>query len=179
MMEGDYRTAQATVEFIVPADCSLLGQIWIGRRLHMIEENPEQHPWMYRAIVRKSDNAMIGYTSFHHKAPDPDLVEYSDLAAAELGYTIELAYRRQGYAKESAIAMMQWAYRLHGLETFFLSIGHENIPSLTMAESLNFIKISERMDELDGLEFVFKATIEDIPNRMIPLRQSVNPPAAA
>ncbi len=101
--------AQREVDYSVPQDCSLFHHRQINHRLKMIEADPLQHPWMYRAIVRKDDNRMIGFISFHKKAPDPNLSEYCE-NGAELGYTIEPDYRRQGYAKESAIAMMEWAY---------------------------------------------------------------------
>jgi [ribosomal protein S5]-alanine N-acetyltransferase len=159
LLAGDHPAAQATVGFTLPEDSSLLHRPWIVRRLRLIAEDPTQHPWMYRAIVQKSDNTMAGYISFHHKAPDPDLVIYSETAAVELGYTIEPAYRRRGYAKESALAMMQWAHTQHDVASFLLSISPENIASLRLAESMHFTKIAERMDDKDGLEFVFKATI--------------------
>ena len=80
----------------------------------------------------------------------------------ELGYTIEPDYRRNGYAKESAIAMMEWAWREHRVRTFFLSIGPENVPSMRMAESMNFRKVGERQDDIDGLEYTMTAEIEEI-----------------
>lgn len=155
MISGDLQEARNYSGFDIPQDCSLSGMNWVGRRLKMIVEDPEEHPWMYRAIIRKSDNLMIGHISFHHKAPDPDLVEYSPFAA-ELGYTIDPDFRRQGYAKESAEAMIMWAHRGYNLKTFILSISPENIPSLKIAESLHFKKVAERMDEEDGLEYVFR-----------------------
>jgi len=161
MIRGGRGAAQAFADFVIPSDRSLPKNIWVKRRLEMIEADPEQHPWMYRAIVRKHDNRMVGHISFHHKAPDPDLVEFSELAA-ELGYTVEAEYRRNGYARESAVAMMHWAYREHGVRTFILSISPTNLPSLKMAESMNFKRIGERMDEIDGLEYAMRADIEDI-----------------
>jgi len=126
----------------------------------MIAADAAQHPWMDRAIVRKDDNLMVGYIGFHHKAPDPDLLQYS-ACAVELGYGIDPAFRRRGYARESALAMMAWANR-QGVPTFFLSIGPHNIPSLRMAESMGFRKIGERMDEVDGLEHVYVAGMSDL-----------------
>ena len=64
-----FAAAQKIGGFAVPQVCSLSETIWAKRRLRMIEEDPEQHPWMYRAIVRNQDNRMVGYISFHHKAP--------------------------------------------------------------------------------------------------------------
>ncbi len=152
-LNGGYLQAGIAGGFKVTSDCPLLGHSSIQRRLDMIERDSEQHPWMYRAIVRKDDNIMVGHISFHHKAPDPDLMEYSD-NAVELGYAIELSYRRNGYAKESALGMMEWAVS-RKVYTFVLSISPENIPSTRMAKSMGFKKISERTDETDGLEYVY------------------------
>ena len=160
MRDGNIGGAEAAGGFVIAPDCSLSGKVWVEHRLKMIEEDPGQRPWMYRAIVRKSDNVMVGYISFHHKVPDPDLLGYSN-RGIELGYTIEPQYRRLGYAKESALAMMEWAYR-HQVEDFFLSISPDNIPSLKLAESMGFRKIDERMDEIDGIEYLFRAAIDDI-----------------
>lgn len=159
-LAGDREKAELEGGFAIAEDCSLMKKSWVGHRLKMIEEDPKQHPWLYRAIVRKSDNAMIGYINFHHKAPDPDLLEYSD-NAAELGYTIEPAYRKNGYAKESAVAMMNWANG-QKVETFVLSVSPSNIASLSLAKSMGFKNVSERMDEIDGLEFVFTADIDAV-----------------
>jgi len=155
LIAGDCAGAEAAGGFKIPADCSLLGKKWVAHRLGLIEADPLQHPWMYRAMVRKTDNLMVGFISFHHKAPDPDLAEFSPFAA-ELGYTVESDFRRQGFAKESVKAMMDWAEREHGVETFILSISPTNTPSLALAESLRFIKVGERMDEEDGLEYTFR-----------------------
>ena len=159
MLEGDHVMAGALGGFSVTPDCPLLGHSSIQRRLGMIERDPEQQPWMYRAIVRRDDNLMVGHISFHHKAPDPDLFEYSD-HAAELGYAIVAGQRRNGYARESVLAMMEWA-REQKVETFCLSISPHNMPSLKLAESMGFRKVAERIDETDGLEYVYIADKAD------------------
>jgi [ribosomal protein S5]-alanine N-acetyltransferase len=163
MLDGEPEKAGASGGFGVPPDCALLGSPRIQRRLDMMEKDPEQHPWMYRAIVLKRNNAMVGYISFHHKGPDPDLLGYSS-RAAELGYAIDAAHRRQGYARESALAMMEWAGG-QGIGTFCLSISPRNLPALRLAESMGFRKVSERMDETDGLELVYLADIAEIRRR--------------
>lgn len=161
LIAKEFERAEQTGGFAVPPDCSLPAKIWAKKRLGMIEEDPEQHPWMFRAIVRNQDNKMVGYISFHHKAPDPDLSEYSDFAV-ELGYTIGPSYRRIGYAKESAIAMMEWAYREHRVRTFILTISPDNVPSVRMADSMNFKKVGEWQDPIDGLEYIMRAEIDEI-----------------
>jgi len=153
LVVGDYQQAQVVGGFVVSQDCALLKDEWVGRRLSMIEADAEQHPWMYRAIVRKSDNIMVGHICFHLKAPDPFFREYSRYGA-ELGYTIEALYRQQGYATESALAMMDWA-RKRNVEDFFLTISPQNIPSIKLAESMQYRKIGELMDETDGIEYLY------------------------
>jgi ribosomal-protein-alanine N-acetyltransferase len=161
LSEDDLDAAGSSVDFAFARPCSLAGNPFISRRLDLIESDPSQHAWMYRAVVRKSDRQMLGHISFHHKAPDPDLRVYSE-QAAELGYAIEPEYRRQGYAKESAIAMMEWAGREHGVRDFILSISPDNAPSLALARSMGFDVVGEQMDDIDGLEYVMKATLESV-----------------
>lgn len=153
MRIGDFAKAEQIAGFRVLPTCSLLKHSSIERRLELIKKDATQQPWMYRAIVQKADNTMVGHISFHHKAPDPDCLEYSN-NAAELGYTIEASYRRKGYATQSIKAMLGWATKL-GVHDFILSISPSNLPSVALAESLGFKKIAERMDEVDGLEFVY------------------------
>ncbi len=116
---------------------------------------------MYRAILRRSDGELLGHFSFHHKAPDPDLSRHG-VVGAELAYTIEPKHRRQGYAKEAAIGMMEWASRESGSRDFVLTISPANRPSLRLAESMGFQVIGEQDDPVDGLEWVMKADIDRV-----------------
>jgi ribosomal-protein-alanine N-acetyltransferase len=134
---GDLPQLRTLVDFSICDPCSLIGRSWIDRRIQMIEEDPAPHPWMNRAIVRKEDNQMVGHINFHHKDPDPYLLEHV-ACGAELGYTTEEPFRRKGYATEIAVAMMKWAHHEHGVDTFILSISPGNEPSLRMAEAMNF-----------------------------------------
>jgi [ribosomal protein S5]-alanine N-acetyltransferase len=162
LISEDRPTAAEYAEFTLLTDCSVVGfdrhSRWVERRMRLAQEDPEQLPWLYRAIVRATDDQMVGYISFHRKAPDPDLMQFSEFAA-ELGYAIAPEFRRQGYAREAASAMMSWAHARNGVRTFFLTISPSNIASLGVAQSLGFSKIDERMDDFDGLEYVMKVDI--------------------
>lgn len=133
----------------------MIGNPWVERRLKMIEDDPSQHPWMYRAIIQKASNTMVGFISFHHKAPDPDLQEYS-FNGAELGYTVEPEFRRIGYAIESILGMIGWAENEYEVKDIFVTISPNNIPSMKLAKSLGFVKVGEHNDDIDGLEYVMK-----------------------
>ncbi len=162
LMKRDFAAMQPLVEYRVPPDFSLFGKrAAVERRLGLIADDPSQHPWMYRAIVRKSDGRLVGHISFHHKAPDPDLRRHGE-AGAELGYGIELVHRRRGYATQSAIAMMEWASAEFGVRRFVLSVSPSNLASLRMAESMGFQVIGEQEDPADGTELVLTAGIDRV-----------------
>lgn len=164
LLHGDLESAATLGEFHITAPCSLTGQSWVEDRCNMIEEDRAQHPWMNRAIVRKHDNRMIGHIGFHHKAPDPLLTTYS-AHAVELGYSVDAAYRRQGYAWESAFALMAWAHREFAVEDFVVSIRPDNDPSLRLASAMGFQRVGEHIDEVDGLEWVMKARFSALHER--------------
>ncbi|MGF1655865.1 MAG: GNAT family N-acetyltransferase [Verrucomicrobiales bacterium] len=155
MVDEDVNRARDLVAFQISSRTSLAGKIWVARRLRMILEDSAQQLWMYRAIVRKADNEMVGHLSFHHKFPDPDLAQFSN-SGVELGYTIEPGYRRMGYARESIMGMIGWARAEQTDADVFVTISPENQPSMQLAGSLGFIKVGENQDELDGLEYVMK-----------------------
>ena len=158
-LEGGVALAQRFVDYGVPADFSLLGKLpAVERRLRLIQADSSQHPWMFRAIVRKSDGELLGHISFHHKAPDPDLRRHDEVGA-ELAYSVEAAHRRQGYAKEAAIGMMEWAWRQFEVGTFIVTVSPKNVPSLRLAESMGFRIVGEQEDPVDGTELVMKAEI--------------------
>jgi RimJ/RimL family protein N-acetyltransferase len=63
-------------------------------------------------------------------------------------------FRRRGFAREAVVALMRWAHRTHGVDTFVASIAPDNVPSLALARSLGFEQIGSHMDEVDGLELI-------------------------
>lgn len=161
LIEEKLEEARNVTGFGLPDSCPV-SELWVNRSLRMTGEDPEQRFWMiHRAIVRKENNKMIGHIRFHHKPPDPDLQNYSKFAV-ELGYAIDSSCRRKGYGKESAIAMMEWAQTERGVSTFFLSISPTNLPSLKLAASMGFRKVGDKMDDIDGPEFIMKAEIHEI-----------------
>ncbi|HEV8229700.1 MAG TPA: GNAT family N-acetyltransferase, partial [Candidatus Limnocylindria bacterium] len=55
-------------------------------------------------------------------------------------------HRRRGYATESALALMDWATREHGVRRFISSTTPENAPSLRVHEKLGFRRTGEIVD---------------------------------
>jgi len=122
-----------------------------GVRLKDLADDPAYLPWSLRAMALKPGLAFVGHFNFHTK-PGADYLNDLAPGAVELGYFVMPAWRRRGFAEESALAMMDWATRFHGISRFVVSISPENAPSVAMARKLGFARIGSHMDELDGYE---------------------------
>jgi RimJ/RimL family protein N-acetyltransferase len=90
-----------------------------------------------------------------HSAPRPDDLAEIAPDGIELGYGIDLPFRRKGYAREAALALMRWAYDGVGQRCFVLSVSPQNLPSTAMAHALGFTPCGSHIDDEDGLEIEF------------------------
>lgn len=159
---GNISGANEIAGFTISKNCQLFKLPRVNKRIKLIENDEHQHDWMYRAIINKFNNKMIGYISFHHKPPDPDLTKFNEISygnAVELGYAIEPEYRRNGFALESVKTIINWANLKYGIKIFILTIGEKNMPSINMAKKMEFINIGKRIDETDGNEYVYRFKI--------------------
>ena len=135
---------------------ALLPDGWPGRtgrtmryRLAQLAADPSELPWLLRAMVlHEPERRVIGHVGFH--APP------SARRTVEVGYTVEEAYRRQGYAAEAIRALFDWAEREHGIHHFIASVGPWNVASLAVVRKLGFIQTGSQLDEEDGEELVFE-----------------------
>ena len=73
----------------------------------------------------------------------------------EFGYQIFKDYRKNGYATETVIALIDWAQKTFGVVNFIASVSPDNKDSLKLILGLGFKKIGEVMDDIDGLEYIF------------------------
>jgi RimJ/RimL family protein N-acetyltransferase len=131
---------------------------WLMRlRLNDLQREPSLQPWLLRAIVLTANNTMIGHIGFH-TGPDPEYLREIVSSGIEMGYTVFPDFRRQGYAREACLALMDWAAQVHPIRTFVVSIAPDNVPSLRLAANLGFVRIGEHVDAEDGLEYIFART---------------------
>lgn len=125
----------------------------IRRRIAQIEATPESGPFLIRAIVDPRAGRVIGRIGFHGP---PGANELDAPNALELGYWIEPAARRRGYAAEAIHGMLEWAGTERGVRHFILSISPANAASLGLARKLGFIEVGRHLDDEDGEELVFE-----------------------
>lgn len=161
LLAGNTTLAAHIGGFHIPDDL-ILSKSLLKMRLGQMQINPEVNLWLTRAIVIRKSNTMCGHMGFHSK-PEPE--DLRDVAAdgVEMGYSVGERFRKQGYAKEAAFALMQWAFKNHQQRCFILSIEPGNKPSLAMAHSMGFREIGSHIDEEDGLELYFERRLSHWP----------------
>ena len=98
---------------------------------------------------------MVGHIGFH-TGPAPAYLEPYSPGGIEVGYSVFPSYRRRGYAREACVALLRWAADERGVERFVMSIQPSNVPSLSLAASLGFVRIGSHIDEVDGVEDIFE-----------------------
>jgi ribosomal-protein-alanine N-acetyltransferase len=129
-------------------------------RLRDIERDPHARAWLLRFIVLRDEpsassgggrhrRTAVGMVGFHGP-PDAQ-------GRAEVGYEVFAPYRRQGYAREAVIGLLDWATRRHGVRAFLASIAPDNEPSMRLALGLGFRQVGAQVDK-EGLEFVYELT---------------------
>jgi ribosomal-protein-alanine N-acetyltransferase len=152
-LAGDVPTAARGLG-VPPSPEWLAEEKLMATRLAQLEYDPQLEPWLLRAIVLRSEKAMIGHIGFHSR-PGPDYL--SDIApeGVEMGYTIFEPYRRQGYAMEAVAGLMDWAVAAGHVRQFVLTIRPDNRPSQRIAEQFGFQLVGAHMDEVDGLEDIY------------------------
>lgn len=127
----------------------------LALRLEQLESDPSLQPWLLRAVVLRRTKVMAGCIGFH-SAPGPEYLEDLSPGGVEFGFTVFPEFRRQGYAREASLALMQWARQGHGVSRFILCISRDNEASVVLADQLGFIRVGQHVDEVDGLEEVWE-----------------------
>ncbi len=130
-------------------------------RLNDYRTDAEFANWGLWAIGLRETDEMVGFIGFHTR-PDPEYLREFAPSAIEFGYTIFFQHRRQGFAQEALIGLMNWSIKQHPLENFIASVAPTNIASTAMVKKLLFEKIGEQIDEVDGLEFIYSLAAEKL-----------------
>jgi RimJ/RimL family protein N-acetyltransferase len=150
LMAGDRRGAEATLGVTFPDEFPAPGERdgFLPIQLERMGAAPKRRDWMARIMVSRGDDRVaIGHCGFHGP---PEMI-----GRAEIGYTVFTHYRGQGYAKEAAAALVEWAFFVQGENDVYASVAPDNAPSLAVVRSLGFTQIGTQIDEVDGLELVF------------------------
>ncbi|MFI7599260.1 GNAT family N-acetyltransferase [Actinoplanes sp. NPDC049681] len=133
----------------VPLSAYLAGPenagVW-RRRHRQVSADPVEADWVTGIVWDEDGRRSVGRAGFHGRPSPSGLVE--------IGYAIDPAFRRQGYATAALAALLDRAAREPSVRTVRLSIGPDNEASLALAHRFGFTRVGEQWDDEDGLELV-------------------------
>src|SRR6266550_4406045 len=154
LIAGDRGKAEGVLGLTLPPEFPTADDLagFLPIQLHRMEATPDRRDWMARLIVSES-NAAIGHCGFHGP---PDVI-----GRAEIGYTVFKAFRGQGFAKEAARALTEWALEQGEIQVY-ATVAPTNAPSLGIIRALGFKQIGTQEDEVDGLELVFAVRADEL-----------------
>ncbi|HEV7752843.1 MAG TPA: GNAT family protein [Baekduia sp.] len=146
LVAGDLARAGAALGHELPPE--FLPDTWLwSLRLGQLLGEPDQAPWLIRAILAQPVGIVVGHAGFHGPPDAAGMVE--------VGYRVVPAHRRRGYARATLAALLDYA-REHGARTARASISPDNVASLALTAAAGFAHTGEQWDEIDGRELVFE-----------------------
>lgn len=149
LADGDLPSANLMVPFqfgayFVGPECLSTWQ----RRATQVANAPTSAAWITRAVVEVDLAVAVGRAGFHGP---PDAV-----GMVEVGYAIDPAFRRRGYARSALVALLKWAKEEVFVQTVRATIRPDNLPSRALVSQYGFVEVGEQWDDEDGLEIVFE-----------------------
>jgi RimJ/RimL family protein N-acetyltransferase len=124
---------------------------WQYRAVQAIQ-TPEDLPWITGVLWDEEDQVAVGQSGFH-AAPDDD-------GMVEVGYGVDPAYRRRGYARAALELAIERARSEPAVRTLRATISPGNEASLGLIRQYPFVHNGEQWDEEDGVELIYELSVE-------------------
>jgi ribosomal-protein-alanine N-acetyltransferase len=115
-------------------------------RADQIAADPEAAHWVAKAFVSEA-GVTVGFGGFHGPPDESGMVE--------IGYRIDPAFRRQGYARAAVRHFIELAAADATVRVLRVSISPDNAASLATVAGLGFEPNGDQWDDEDGLELIF------------------------
>jgi RimJ/RimL family protein N-acetyltransferase len=147
LAEGDLAAARAAADLPLSPYCA--GPDWRPvwrRRSAQVRADPASAPWVTGVVWDVRRQLVVGRAGFH----GPPDVE----GTVEVGYAIDPAFRRQGYARAALEVLLDRAARDPRVRTVRATIGPGNVASRDLVLQYGFVEVGEQWDDEDGLEVV-------------------------
>jgi len=124
---------------------------WAGtwlRRSRQVVDDPASAAWITGVIWDADLELAVGRAGFH-APPDAN-------GMVEVGYAVDPAYRRQGYARAALEALLARAAADPGIRTVRASVRSDNVASIRLILQYSFVQVGEQWDDEDGLELIYE-----------------------
>jgi RimJ/RimL family protein N-acetyltransferase len=146
---GDLQGANAVSP--VPLSDYLAGPdargVWRMRSKQALED-PESAAWVTGVMWDEQQGIAVGRAGFHGPPDASGMVE--------IGYAVDPAHRRRGYARAALESLLERASREPSIRTARVTISPDNTASRHLALQYGFTAVGEQWDDEDGLEIVFE-----------------------
>ncbi|MFJ8044263.1 GNAT family N-acetyltransferase [Kitasatospora sp. NPDC096147] len=147
LMAGDLpgAVAESGLPLAEYAASEMMRGTW-RRRYHQIADDPTSADWVTRTVL--SGDVPIGAAGFHGPPDERGMVE--------VGYGVDPAHRRRGYAKAILAAMIRQAEAEPSVTVVRATISPDNEASLATVAAFGFVHVGEQWDDEDGLELIYE-----------------------
>ncbi|HEX4435667.1 MAG TPA: GNAT family N-acetyltransferase [Solirubrobacteraceae bacterium] len=155
LAKGDLAAANAVSP--VPVSAFFVGSEWRGvwqMRSRQVEEDPASAGWVTGVIWDEQRQIAAGRAGYHAPPDTSGMVE--------IGYAVDPAYRRRGYARAALEALLQRAAHEPQVRTVRVTIGPDNVASNRLASQYGFIEVGQQWDAEDGLEIIYEVTAAQV-----------------
>ena len=125
-------------------------RVW-RRRAGQVAADPATAAWVTGVIWDDDRRVAVGRAGFH--AP-PD-----DRGMVEVGYAVDPAHRRRGYARSALELLLDRAAREPAVRVVRATISPGNSASRRLVEQHGFVEVGEQVDDEDGLEIVYEVQV--------------------
>jgi RimJ/RimL family protein N-acetyltransferase len=146
---GDLATAnRASPVVLTPY---FVGPDWAGvwaMRSAQVRADPGSAGWITRVVVDVETGAAVGRAGFHGPPDDHGMVE--------VGYAVDPAHRRRGYARAALVALLDRAACEPAVSTVRATITPDNSASRALVAQYGLVEVGEQWDDEDGLETIFE-----------------------
>ncbi|SDO43315.1 Protein N-acetyltransferase, RimJ/RimL family [Klenkia soli] len=133
----------------VPLSGYAAGPAWRGvwrRRSEQVRRDPAAADWVTGLIWDEDRRVVVGRAGFHGPPDAAGMVE--------IGYAVEPAHRRRGYARAALEALLRRAQEESAVRTVRATITPDNTASSGLVAQYGFTAVGEQWDDEDGLEIV-------------------------
>lgn len=138
---------EETMKYYRKEFLSLYAKRWISWNL----ENYKTYGFGLWAIILKDTGELIGDCGITIQNIDEELLP-------EIGYHINRKFWRQGYGKEAATAVRDWAFNNTKYECLYSYMTSDNVSSYSTALSIGMKKIKEYPSDDDCMLSVYAIT---------------------
>jgi ribosomal protein S18 acetylase RimI-like enzyme len=149
LADGDLAAAEAVSpvplsDYLAGGECRGLWRM----RSEQCDQDPAGVVWVTGIVWDERRSQAVGAAGFHGPPDSSGMVE--------IGYRIDPAHRRRGYARAALEALLARAAREPAVHCVRVSIRPDNLPSSGLALQYGFRRVGEQWDDEDGLEVIYE-----------------------